>query len=1212
MDGCGHVSAVVSREFAVDSTPPTVSWTAPAVITSSPLQLTGSTVDPLPAGALVQRVDMQLDSEASAWLGVAGPYAPQGGVQGWVWTWNTPSEDGVAHQVRARAIDGVGNVTIETPWQATIVDNVAPATAVTARLESVVLPNDAGVSGLAPTLLISGTATDGSGVASVGIRVYDPLGGSWLAPAALTAGAWEWAPELAGWAAGRYALRVEAVDIHGNTGLLGPFTLDVLDAPITGLAASNDGPRRATETITLTATITAGSNVVYAWDFGDGATGAGAVATHVYAVEGLYNAVVTASNSATTLTASTAVTVLPRLEVEAGADQTVNEGETAAIVAAFTDANALATHTASIDWGDGSQSAGVVDEAAHTIAGSHVYGDNGVYTVTVTVSAPGVTPASDTLQMTVLNVAPTATLGSDSPALEGEAVTVSFSNVVDVPADTLTYSFDWDNDGVYDVVDQAEPTAAYTWPDDGYYTVTGRVQDDDGGWNAYTITVHVLNVAPAVSVEPGFQTVKRGEAIAAIRFSARDVPADPLEVAWSWSAEGTWFEGMMPGLSVAPDPANRALELAETGWTVTGMAILPAGMYALRATVSDDDGGVTRQDAVLVIELETADLAIIKVGQPDGQVLAGEELEYTVYVYNLGPSEAANVVVLDDIVSREGLTIVSASWLETDGATAFEAIYDDGADQARFTLDRLEAGSRAVYQVVVTADIAVDVNNLVRVTSDTPDPDQSNNFDDTMHAFLAVADLRLTKNLVGGGAPVAGTEITFQYDVENLGPSEASNVVLREQIPAGLTFVSSAGPDCALEGNVLTCVYGNIPAGATRSGLELTFAIDPAYEPGATLLNTAEVASDVLDPNRRNNVSAWAGTVEAQADLELRKFAVGAPVAGEVIHYELQVDALGPSRALDVWVRDFLPSGVELVSASVDLGEGACSLAPATNALFCDLGDLDPGAHVMIIVGVRIASSVAAGAVLNNSADVHGLHDPNSANNTAAAEVTVRRVAAVVVSKESSPNPVVAGERLTYQVTVTNQGPSDATDVRVNDVLPAGVTFVAMADNGQWAEVVPGSGVGAAHAARRAERGVQPRGADGSQSCTSPRWPMLSRRCWWSTRSAWRRLRARRPARKRTPTSPRAPTCWSRRWGRRTRRCWRARSWPTPSRCTTWARLTRARCACWTTSSTPCRRELRTADGRAGADPGAGRHLGVCVGRDPRRRAARGLAGARG
>ncbi|BCX04450.1 MAG: hypothetical protein KatS3mg053_2388 [Candidatus Roseilinea sp.] len=76
----------------------------------------------------------------------------------------------------------------------------------------------------------------------------------------------------------------------------------VVDEPITGLSATSDSPKKLGETMTFTATIASGTNVIVRWDFGDGALGSGLTTSHIYRDygpnQGLYVVRVTARNAA--------------------------------------------------------------------------------------------------------------------------------------------------------------------------------------------------------------------------------------------------------------------------------------------------------------------------------------------------------------------------------------------------------------------------------------------------------------------------------------------------------------------------------------------------------------------------------------------------------------------------------------------------------------------------------------------------------------------------------------------------------------------------------------------------------------------------------------------------------------------------------------------------------------------------------------------------
>src|SRR5262249_7331850 len=119
--------------------------------------------------------------------------------------------------------------------------------------------------------------------------------------------------------------------------------------------------------------------------------------------------------------------------------------------------------------------------------------DNGSYTVFLTVidNSGGVGTAVPR-SFTAINVAPTATLISNSPQPSNSPVTVTFTNLVDAAADIaagLKFSFDWNNDGIFEITDQALPSASHNFTPDGHYKVHGRVKDKDGGFTDLFINV---------------------------------------------------------------------------------------------------------------------------------------------------------------------------------------------------------------------------------------------------------------------------------------------------------------------------------------------------------------------------------------------------------------------------------------------------------------------------------------------------------------------------------------------------------------------------------------------------------------------------------------------------------------------------------------------------------------------------------------------------
>ncbi len=87
-------------------------------------------------------------------------------------------------------------------------------------------------------------------------------------------------------------------------------SVTITDVPVSGLAAFNNSPTSLGQPTALTATLVAGSNVTFAWSLGDATFGIGRVITHTYPYTGSYTAIVTATNNASLVTATTIVNII--------------------------------------------------------------------------------------------------------------------------------------------------------------------------------------------------------------------------------------------------------------------------------------------------------------------------------------------------------------------------------------------------------------------------------------------------------------------------------------------------------------------------------------------------------------------------------------------------------------------------------------------------------------------------------------------------------------------------------------------------------------------------------------------------------------------------------------------------------------------------------------------------------------------------------------
>ena len=518
----------------------------------------------------------------------------------------------------------------------------------------------------------------------------------------------------------------------------------------------------------------------------------------------------------------------------------------------------------------------------------------------------------------------------------------------------------------------------------------------------------------------------------------------PTGVRFTSSSAGTLYDPTTGIWSVGSLGVGQSLTLTLTGQVET----LGTKNNVAQITDSDQtDSIVGNNTASAALTPQQIDLELSKtVSNPLPNV--GEAITFTVVLSNQQGQNATGVQVRDVLPS--GLRIASSSDITTTTGTynTSNGVWDvgqvSGGTSETLTIRAIveSTGARTNVAEVINANEA-DVDS---VPGDGMGDDYA-----TVDYATAEADLSLTK-VVDNPNPDLFSNVNFTITVNNDGPNAASGVSVFDQLPAGMTFLSSSAPSSYNPNSGIWSI-GTLPSGSSTSLTILASVNQTGAKTNEARVETSLQHDPDSTPGNDNEAEDDQDSVvitPMAADLSLTKSVNNlSPDAGDTVRFQITVTNSGPSTATGVQVRDELPAGVQFVGASYAPGSG-----------LSDPPDFDPTTGVWripsVVVGTPVTLNldvlVVGNGLQSNVAEVIASDqiDPDSEPNNGDpneddqddAEFRPRLIDLMLTKTVDNYSPSV-GEEVEFVVTVSNTGEDVATNVTAADQLPPGVTPIS-------------------------------------------------------------------------------------------------------------------------------------------------------------------------
>lgn len=412
------------------------------------------------------------------------------------------------------------------------------------------------------------------------------------------------------------------------------------------------------------------------------------------------------------------------------------------------------------------------------------------------------------------------------------------------------------------------------------------------------------------------------------------------------------------------------------------------GGGAYRTSGTQNGGaGANGQVRIRVLDADVGLLTTSSSMTPD----IGSNVTLTFTVTNHGP-ETANGIVMTEAVPS-GLVYVSH------GSPSQGSV---DINTSTWTVGALANNASATLSVTFTVQSSGSYSNQATVTADELDLNSSNNTSViTLFPRVPTSNLRITKE-ANNYTPMVGDQVTFTLTAYNSGPYNATNVLVTDQLPSGLTYQSHSG-------GTYNNINGQWSIGSLANGASAALTITATVAATGSYTNQATISGDQFDPATNNNTSS------------ISVFPTYAPIT---IELECEDTSYDLTSFADDYTIDNLPPG-----PGITWGWHTSSTATSGNKIDAeDLVDVPTGTYYL------------------------AFYDPVLGCYSLTTQVTIENncVDLGIEKTVNNPTPTV-GQVVTFTLTLTNHGPSDATNIVIEDLIPNGYTNISgISPVGDW------------------------------------------------------------------------------------------------------------------------------------------------------------------